>query len=219
MSLPGVVENATPSVPGFDCNTTVSAALAQQFYEQGYKFCVRYLSRGPEDSRDLSEQEATGILNAGLALMPIQHVRKPGWAPTQALGQQDGSDAAQNAQAVGFPQGVNVWCDLEGVISDAAPADVVAYCEAWSEEVNAAGYVPGLYVGAGALLTGDELYALPFEHYWRSPSKVPDVPNRSYQVFQLFPSVDVNGIQIDVDITKNDDEGGRAQWLRAGVGA
>ena len=213
MSLPGVVENATPSVPGFDCNTKVSAALAQLFSEQGYKFCVRYLSRGPEASGDLSEEEATGILNAGLALMPVQHVRKPGWAPTQALGQQDGSDAAQNAQTVGFSEGVNVWCDLEGVSSDAAHGDVVAYCEAWCAEVGATGYSPGLYVGAGALLTGDELYALPFQHCWRSPSKVPDVPSRGYQVFQLFPSINVNGIQIDLDVTKNDDAGGAAQWL------
>ena len=70
MSLPGQVEAAAPSVPGFDCDTTLSAPLARAFYTQGYKFCFRYLSRETESAQDLSELEATVILNAGLAMMP-----------------------------------------------------------------------------------------------------------------------------------------------------
>ena len=104
MSLPGEVENAAPSVPGFDCDSTVSAVVAQQLYEQGYKFCLRYISRGTEPSNDLTASEATDILNAGLALMAVQHVRgtKGGWSPTQALGQKDGEAAAANAKSIGF---------------------------------------------------------------------------------------------------------------------
>jgi len=215
VSLPGTVESAVPSVPGFDCNTAVSPDLAQQFFAEGYKFCVRYISRGPEASNDLTEAEATGILNAGLALMPVQHVRKAGWLPTQALGQQDGQDAARNAQAVGFPAGVNVWCDLEGVSGSVQPQDVMDYCTAWYDAVNGAGFIPGLYVGAAQPLSGDELFHLPFQHYWRSASRVPDVSVRSYQVFQLSPSIKINGIDVDVDVTRNDNEAGAAQWLRA----
>lgn len=215
MSLPGKIESAIPSVPGFDCVTTISQSLAQQFYEQGYKFCFRYLSRGPEASGDLSATEAAGILKAGLALMPVQRAHPKEWSPSQALGQKDGSDAAANAQNVGFPGGVNLWCDLEGVSKSSAHQDVIDYCTAWYDAVKAAGYVPGLYVGAGELLTGAELYSLPFQHYWRSPSNVPDVLPRSYQAFQLSPSIPVNGITIDLDVTTNDNEGGTAQWLRA----
>jgi len=214
VSLPGEIESAIPAVPGFDCNTILSADLAQQFYRQGYKFCVRYLSRGQESPQDLTEQEATDILNAGLALMPVQHVRKPGWSPNQALGQQDGQAAAANAQTVGFPAAVNVWCDLEGVSSSAQPQDVIDYCRAWHEAVRAAGYIPGLYVGAGTLLTGQQLYDLPFQHYWRSQSRVPEIPNRGYQVLQLFPSIEANGVSIDLDVAQTDQEGGAAQWLR-----
>ena len=94
MSLPGQVESATPSVPGFDCNTTLTASLARAFYKQGYKFCFRYLSHETESAQDLSELEATDILNSGLAVMPVQHVRLHGWSPDQNLGQQDGQDAA-----------------------------------------------------------------------------------------------------------------------------
>jgi hypothetical protein len=219
MSLPGQVEGAIPSVPGFDSDTTISSTLAQQFYSQGYKFCLRYLSLGQQASTDLSNQEANDILNSGLALMPVQHVRKAGWSPTQNLGQQDGQDAAANAQVLGFPAGVNIWCDLEGVISTAQPQDVIDYCEAWYQPVNAAGYVPGLYVGANAVLTGQQFYSLSFKHYWRSQSKVPDIPTRGYQLLQLFPSIFLNGIGVDMDVAQSDGIGGDALWLRVNGGS
>ncbi len=215
MSLRGAVQGAISSVPGFYCDTTLSADLARQFSTQGYKFCFRYLSRGQMSSQDLTEQEATDILNSGLALMPVQHARKQGWSPNQALGQQDGQEASANAQTVGFPDRVSLWCDLEGVNSSAQAQDVIDYCEAWYEAVSAAGYIPGLYVGAEALLNGRQLYDLSFQHYWRSQSQVPDIPHRGYQVIQFGPSVQINGVRIDLDVALNDNQGGAAQWLRA----
>ena len=214
MSLPGKVQGAISSVPGFDCNTTLSADLARQFFTQGYKFCLRYLSRGQVSSQDLTEQEATDILNSGLALMLVQHARKRGWSPSQALGQQHGQEASANAGTVGFPDRVSLWCDLEGVNSSAQAQDVIDYCQAWYEEVSAAGYIPGLYVGAEILLSGRQLYDLPFQHYWRSQSQVPDIPHRAYQVIQLNPSIQINGVRVDLDVALNDGQGGAAQWLR-----
>ncbi len=214
MSLPGEVQGAISSVPGFDCDTTLSANLSRQFFAQGYKFCLRYLSRQQKTSQDLTDQEATDILNSGLALMPVQHVRKQAWSPNQGLGQQDGQEAVGNAETVGFPDRVSLWCDLERVNRSTQPQDVIDYCEAWYQAVSAAGYTPGLYVGAGVLLTSKQLYNLPFQHYWRSQSRVPDIPNRGYQVIQLGPSIRVNGVWIDLDVALNDNEGGSAPWLR-----
>ncbi len=214
MSLPGEVQAAIPSVPGFDCDTTLSAGLARQFFAQGYKFCFRYLSRKQVSSQDLTEQEATDILDSGLALMPVQHARKQGWSPNQALGQQHAQEASANAETVGFPDRVSLWCDLEGVNSSVQVPDVIDYCKAWYEAVSAAGYRPGLYVGAEALLSARQLYDLPFQHYWRSQSQVPDIPHRGYQVIQLGPSIQINGVRIDLDVALNDSQGGAAQWLR-----
>jgi len=217
MTLPGEVQGAIPSVPGFDSDTIITAVAAHQFYGAGYKFCLRYVSlMGQESAQDLSTQEATNILNSGLALMPVQHVRRQGWLPTLSLGQRYGQDAATNAQNVGFPDGVNIWCDLEGVSGQATQQDVIAYCEAWYDAVNTAGYSPGLYVGAGAQLTGQQLYDLSFQHFWRSQSQVPDIPTRSYQLIQLLPSIQIqiDGIWIDMDVAQNDKENGQAQWLR-----
>lgn len=214
MPLPGEIEDATGSVPGFDCDAVLSAELARLFFDQGYRFCVRYVARA-QASLNLSEQEATDILNAGLALMPVQHVRAAGWFPDQTLGQEDGQQAAAMAQAIGFPAGVSVWCDLEEVNPAAQAQDVMAYCRAWHRAVRAGGYSPGLYVGAGALLTGQQLFDLPFQHYWRSSSHVPDIPNRGYQLVQLSPSISLNGILVDVDVAVPDEKGESARWLRA----
>src|SRR5579871_936160 len=120
MSLPGQVEAALSLAPGFDTDAVISAAAAQQFFAAGYKYCLRYISLTTDVDGCLSVPEALDILNSGLALMPVQHVRGHAWAPSAALGQQDGEQAAANAQAVGFLPGVNLWCDLEDVIPGTA---------------------------------------------------------------------------------------------------
>lgn len=146
--------------------------------------------------------------------MAVQHARAPGWSPDQALGQQDGQEAAVIAQAIGFPPGVSVWCDLEEVNAAAQAQDVIAYCRAWHQAVRARGYSPGLYVGAGARLSGQQLFDLPFQQYWRSSSHVPDIPNRGYQLVQLSPPIQLNGILVDVDVAVPDVRGDLARWLR-----
>jgi hypothetical protein len=214
MPLPGKVQDAISSVPGFDCDAVLSADLARQFFSQGYKFCLRYLSRA-QAAQNLTAQEATDILNSGLALMPVQHARAPGWFPDASLGQQDGQEASANAKAIGFPTGVSLWCDLEGVNAAAPAQEVIDYSRAWYHAVHAAGYSPGLYVGAGTLLSGQQLFDLPFRHYWRSSSRVPDIPKHGYQLIQFSPAIQLNGIAIDLDVALPDNEGGSARWLRA----
>jgi hypothetical protein len=146
--------------------------------------------------------------------MPVQHVLDPGWSPTQALGQEFGQNAAANAQQIGFPAGVNLWCDLEGVAPQILAQDVINYCQGWYQAVDSAGYVPGLYVGAGALLSGQQLYNLTFQHYWQSASSVPSLPGRGYQLLQLLPSISLNGVPVDLDFCLADSEGGLPIWLR-----
>jgi hypothetical protein len=94
-----------------------------------------------QNANDLSAAEALDLLNAGLALMPVQHVRGAGWIPTAALGASDGVHAAYHAFVIGFAPGVNVWCDLEGVQPGASAQHVIDYCNSWYDAVNAAGYV------------------------------------------------------------------------------
>lgn len=213
--LPGNVQAAPAGAQGFDCDSVVSLSTAQAFRNEGYVFCVRYLSLATsQGSGDLSPAEASNILQAGLALMAVQHVASEDWVPSAALGTTNGSNAANNAKSVGFPPGVNVWLDLEGVASGTSAQTVIDYCNNWYAQVVAAGYVPGIYVGANCILTGSQLYNdLQFQHYWQSLSTVPAIPTRGYQMVQSLVSQPVNGIGIDHDVTQSDQLGGTVLWL------
>ena len=180
MLLPGRVVAAPPAVHGFDTNSVLNRRICEVAKARGFEFCIRYVSRHDvQPAGDLSEAEANVVLSAGLALMPVQHVAPENWSPSQSLGIRNGKNAAKHARRVGFPEGVNVWLDLEGAKTSTPHETMIAYCNAWFAEVEGAGFVPGLYVGARAILTGNELFwRLTTKHYWKSESRVPDIPHR-----------------------------------------
>src|SRR5207244_7123083 len=102
-----------------------------KFSHVGFDFGIRYISRAESEApSDLTANEASAILNAGLALMAVQHVAKAGWLPSAALGTTNGRNAAKNANSVGFPAGVNLWLDLEGAATAATAQQVIEYCNA-----------------------------------------------------------------------------------------
>jgi Domain of unknown function (DUF1906) len=213
--LPGTVQNANSNLKGFDTDTVLSASQAAYFKSNGYSFCIRYLSLGNgQQSGDLSFNEANNILNAGLALSAVQHVPYAGWHPTASLGNTNGENAASNASSIGLSIGMNIWCDLEGVASGTLAQDVIDYCNAWYKAVNNGGYIPGIYVGANCILNDNQLYDLAFQHYWKSLSNVPSIPNRGYQLIQSLEQNLIDGISIDNDLTQNDEMGGSVSWLK-----
>ena len=205
-----------PPLKGFDTDTPLTQAFLSKIASQNYAFCLRYLSRTEsEASGDLSPKEAQLILSNGLALMPVQHApsfHKPelGWRPTHDLGARYGASAAANARTVGVPPGVSVWMDLEAVQPGTAPQDVIDYCKAWYDAVAAQGYLPGIYVGYDCGLSGQQLYELPFQAYWKSMSRVPDIPHRGYQMKQS-PTTREQGIEVDINHMTTDAKGGRPQ--------
>lgn len=216
MPLPGNVVAAAPGLHGIDANTVLNATSCAAIKAAGFSFCIRYVSRQATlPPGDLSTQEATVILNAGLGLMPVQHVAQAGWSPSQALGTTNGQNAATHVRNIGFPPGVNVWLDLEGVKTSATHKSVIDYCNAWFAEVKNADFVPGVYIGARAILTGDEMFwRLQTKHYWKSGSTVPPIPQRGYQLIQKIIANDkVGGVSIDRNLTQNDAFGDAVQWL------
>lgn len=215
--LPGAVQTAFDNAQGFDSDSVITPATAADAMGQGYQFCLRYVSLSAEmASGDLTYQEALNIVNSGLALMPVQHVRAPGWTPSAQLGTTYGTNAANHAASVGFPAGVNIWLDLEGIEPQTPAQDVIAYCTSWYSCVKAANFLPGIYVGANAILNGQQLYDLPFEHYWQSASSVPVLPARGYQMQQLLSNTPINSISVDKDFIKTDTKGGLPVWLQLG---
>ncbi|HET6610227.1 MAG TPA: glycoside hydrolase domain-containing protein [Rhodopila sp.] len=211
------VQAAPSGVRGFDTATPLTFAAAQAFARQGFGFAIRYLSRTtPVTTADLSIGETDGILRAGLALMAVQPCQPEGWIPSDSLGTAFGSAAAANAAAAGLPRGLNLWLELQGVASGTAASIVAGYCNAWYDSVAAAGYLPGLYVGVGQVLTGDQLYHdLKFQYYWKPDSQyVPDIAVRGHCLEQTIDSAfEPDGIKYDADITLADSGGNTPLWV------
>lgn len=219
--LPGRVAAATAGAMGFDTAIPLTTKSARAYFESGYRFCVRYVSRTDKSRAanakkgldDLSEAEGNLILGAGLALMVVQHVAATGWVPDEALGKAYGAKAAEYSQAAGLPAGVNVWLDLEDIPKGTPHADICAYANAWFAQVKAAGYVPGVYVGFNVWLSPDELFFnLATQHYWRADGKITDVSHRGYQLFQHVVKTGPK-TELDKNVAMTDALGGTALWL------
>ena len=221
MTLPGHVFTAPDGVRGFDTAEKVSAAAAAAFRRSGYRFCVRYVRRDKPHASALSASEARSLLNVGIGLMLVQYVESDtSWIPTGAKGRKNGGVAASEAEKLGVPWGVTVWCDLEGVARGTPAQSVIDYCNRWHIEVTRAGYVAGLYVGYRAGLTPTQLYrALRFTHYWGAynldTDKYPSI--RGLQMKQLRaprePWAAGVGIDFQVDKVSTDKLGGRPTLL------
>jgi hypothetical protein len=185
---------------GFDCNVKLSYEKALQMKNSGYDFAIRYVGRLQQASFDIDKKELQDILKAGLKLAIVQHCPgKPGIMPSRELGETYGKNAAQFSREAGYKAGCIIYLDLEDVNSAYSQKQsiIIDYCNSWYEQVETAGYTPGIYVGFNTWLSSSELYnKLKFKHYWKSFSQVPDVAKRSYEMWQGQQKT-VNGIQID----------------------
>ncbi|MGE3691109.1 MAG: glycoside hydrolase domain-containing protein [Novosphingobium sp.] len=220
--MQAIVQPATAGAQGFDANTPITRSKALAFKKAGFDFAVRYVTRkSSPPAHDLSQAEARAILEAGLALMAVQHVAAPGWLATPALGAAYGANAANHAKLAGLPKGTALFLDLEEVSSKSSPADVIGYCNSWYKAADAAGYAPGIYVGSNCGLSSAQLYYdLRFKYYWKSGSRVPAIPIRGYSMQQTIrPGDKVAGVAIDRNVVIPDRFGMAPPWARLGQAA
>jgi hypothetical protein len=221
MTLPGHAFSAPDGVRGFDTAERVSASAAAAFRRRGYRFCVRYVRRDKPHASALSASEARSLLAVGIGLMLVQYVEsESSWVPSGAKGTTNGGVAASEAELLGVPWGVTVWCDLEGVARGTPAQKVIDYCNRWHIAVTSAGYVAGLYVGYHAGLTPTQLYrSLRFTHYWGAYNLNSDQypATRGLQMKQLRAGksdlVAGAGIDFQVDKISADKLGGRPTVL------
>lgn len=205
-----------------DCDTKLSLAMCKAIASAvdargrplGIRGVIRYLSLGSPSRQDLDATETTDIHAAGLSLMAVQHVRNPGWIPSQPLGAQDGASCNANAHHALLLPGCSIGLDLEGVSPTAAPGVVSSYASAWYRAMST--YLPPLYVGADSLLTGPQLFALPFTRYWRSESVVPTPLPRGFSLYQMFSSqklvTSAGTLDVDYDFACEDWRGDTCNW-------
>jgi hypothetical protein len=220
MTIEGQVLQAQAGIIGFDTTDRLNRVTAKQYYNKGYRFCLRYIGRGDGKSKfdDLIESEAQAIVNSGMALMAVQHPLAEGWVPTESMGQSFGSGAAEYAGDAGLPLGVTIWLDLEGVKAGTTDTAVVDYCNAWFAEVAAVGYSTGVYIGASPGITSDQMYwNLKTKAYWKGGSSaksgVPDdIPHRGYQLVQYIQNPGKLN-EFDSNVTKIDAFGNSVMWV------
>lgn len=145
----------------------------------------------------MSATRLAAVLGAGLAFMPVTFA--------DAF---NGASTVTQCKLLGLPAGCTVWLDLES-----APHVDAATANAWATAVRAAGYDPGLYVGANQPFDGAALFALGFDRYWRAPGLIPEPSGCGYCMYQLYPSVTRAGLLVDVDFVQADWRGRVPNWV------
>lgn len=142
------------------------------------------------------------LTDAGLAFMPVTFA-----------GHYDGAIAVAQCRALGLPAGTTVWLDLEGQEAFGEGAGITPKLAAWATTVKAAGFVPGLYVGVPQPLMSAELFALPFERYWRGQGSIRDrfnalaEPTCGWSMVQAYPQHMRAGVLVDDDMVQQDYRG------------
>lgn len=187
-----------------DTTTELTPPRLNSLRAQGVEGVIAYLGG------NLTPALLSACEVACIGVVPVNFSREPGWPPSVQLGESDAQNSVRRLSALGVPtEGLYDWCDLEG-----AGGDPTGYLNAWAAIVADGGRKAGLYVGAGGLLTGPELYALPgFTGYWRSLSRGIPEPQCGFMLSQLYPTTTCAGVEVDYDFACHDFEGRSATWL------
>jgi hypothetical protein len=215
--LDGRVELALPGKVGFDTVLTVDRTSARKLRKH-FTFCLRYLTVSPP----LSSDEAQGILDAGLALMPIMSRNRSNWHPTSDLGTEDGAATVKALTELSFPH-VTVWLDVESLAPPVKPDDnlldnLVAYCNAWIAAVRGVHYLPGCYLANSFVqVEGMEFLkklASPFTAFWQGNGPPGNIVVKGPFHFHMRQDLPVEEpvLKHDPDLTLGGSEGFR--WLR-----
>jgi hypothetical protein len=178
----------------------------------------------PEKAKALLSSGIEGVFQYLGSVTPavVQNVlsNELGFMPVTFANQFDGIRATAEMKALGVPPGTSAWLDVEACGS-MDPTMLKGKINAWAGAMSHAGFIPGLYVGEGCLLTSEELFALGVVRYWASPSDIKDRfgqlarPSCLYCCHQLYPSVLWGGVTVDIDFVREDALGRLPAWAKA----
>jgi hypothetical protein len=182
---------------GFDSVTKLAEEQALAFVRDGFSFCVPYF-----DSSDAAY--IAMLTNAGLGVLATSYSRAPGWTVTDEAGATTGAFMTQKAKACGYIPGVSVYLDLEGMAPGTTADAAASFVRLAAGPLEASGFVPGAYVGDSLPFDAGALYRLPVRGYWRSQSSVTTPSNVGYHIYQLFDSVTLHGVSVDIDVAQLD---------------
>ncbi len=160
----------------------------------------------------INKDRLAGLLSAGLGYLPV----------TLAGEYNDGAgDEVAQLKALSIPTGTTVFLDMEGLAAfNTDPKVIIEKVNRWSADILAAGYVPGLYVGAPQPLTSFELWKLSSQRYWRGQGSVRDRNGAlaeptgcGWCVTQMWPSVTLAGTLVDCNMVGQDYKSRVPTWV------
>jgi len=192
----GIPNNAL----GFDAASDQSSADISCMKGAGYTYEVLYVNINSDWASTYSALKSNGMQ----AVLQQGHV-DDAFFQDPAAGTSTGKDNAAAARSVNYPQGADFFLDVEG--TTASKSTLIAWVNNWAAQIKAAGYVPGVYSGAGANLTSSDLgpATLPdVKVYWQSESTSAPDPAQGYVIAQSLSTNGPCGFSIDPDNAKID---------------
>jgi hypothetical protein len=194
---------ATVGARVVDCVTLLTNGVATAMSDSGVDGAFQYLG-------SVTPTSLAGLMVAGLAFMPVTYADRF-----------DGASTVAELRVLSIPRGVTVWLDVEGV-TGVSSVSLIQQINDWAQAVLAAGWEPGLYVGAGSVLTSAELYQLKVVRYWHGMSRVVDrngevaEPMCGWCCHQLFDTQQLAGVPVDYNFVQKDWSGRLPTWAVAG---
>ncbi len=196
--MPWIATELIDGQKGIDRLDAPNTTQFEDLYNDGYTFYIGY-------TQTMTADDMSNAAYTGQSVMLVQgyytNMAESASASSRA------SEAVQQAKAITYPTGTNLWLDWESQLGVSASKSE-SWCNEWASTVSASGYIPGLYVGPDQNMTATDLGNLHFNHYWRSASTVPDVSGRGYQMTQGDQESFSYITNVDPDTVKTDNDGG-----------
>ncbi len=151
----------------------------------------------------VSAESVANVLAAGMGFVPVTYA-------AAIEGPDPGTLTVEQLMALSIPKGTSVILDVEGPSSLTDPAGLITKINTWGDIVQAAGYLPGIYVGSPQPLTSAELTALHVFRYMRGQGSMRDrnnalvEPGSGWCGTQMWPSRMWAGVWSDLDVFGQD---------------
>ena len=158
----GVLSGIAKGLRGFDSLAIETQSQINCMVTAGYSYDM-------VNTNDLSNAEYNRAAAAGMKVVLFQGYYQDYWK-SAAYGTSQGNKAVATAKTVLYPRGAQIYLNLENTVNSTR-AIMLGWVKNWVTTVRAAGYVPGIYVGANPGLNAADLNSMPgVGAYWQSAS-------------------------------------------------
>lgn len=198
----------TPGLKGFDTLNLESPTQLRCLSDAGYSFDM--VNTNDPDGTPVGtwQNEYNAAAAVGMNVVLFQGYDRASWAvPSEAT--RRATIARDKAVHAKYPRGSQIFLNLENNLNGGPSTKMIAWVNTWVSIIRAAGYSPGIYVGAPQLLTVAQINAIPNVVFWRSFSASAPQAARGFVGRQTTVSSQSCGIVggIDQDIAGTDGRG------------